>query len=94
VLDPAHYGALPAYKGINFLPQQALLHSPAGGALAEQTFSLSDQSPVVELGFVSAMLGAIDVPQGTPVAQMQFPIPTRGDAARIANGLGQPPTAK
>ena len=33
-------------------------------------------------------------PQGTPVAQMQFPIPTRGDAARIANGLGQPPTAK
>jgi hypothetical protein len=33
-------------------------------------------------------------PQGTPVAQMQFPIPTRGDAARIATALGQPPTAK
>ena len=33
-------------------------------------------------------------PQGTPVARMQFPLPTRGDAARIATALGLPPTAK
>jgi hypothetical protein len=33
-------------------------------------------------------------PSGTPVARMQFPLPTRGDAARIATALGLPPTAK
>ena len=33
-------------------------------------------------------------PQGTPVARMQFPLPTRGNAARIATALGLPPTAK
>jgi len=32
--------------------------------------------------------------QGTPVARMQFPLPNRGDAVRIATALGQPPTAK
>ena len=57
---------------MNFLPQQALMHSPAGGALAEQQFALNGQSPVVELSFVSAMLGAIDVPQGTPVAEVEL----------------------
>ena len=72
VLDPAHFGALSSYRGVNFLPQQALMHAPAGGALAEQTFSLSGQSPVVDLGFVSAMLGAIDIPQGTPVAEVEL----------------------
>jgi hypothetical protein len=30
-------------------------------------------------------------PTGTPVAQMQFPLPARGDAARIATALGPPP---
>ncbi|HEX9476913.1 MAG TPA: hypothetical protein VGA41_09665 [Candidatus Dormibacteraeota bacterium] len=29
-------------------------------------------------------------PQGTPVARMQFPLPARGDADRIAKALGTP----
>jgi len=72
VLDPAHYGALASYAGANFLPQQALLHAPAGGALSEQQFALDDQSSIVELGFVSAMQGAVDIPQGTPVADVEL----------------------
>ena len=51
---------------------QALMHAPAGGALSEQQFVLNDQSPITELDFVSAMQGAIDVPQGTVVAQVEL----------------------
>ena len=36
VLDPARYGQLPNYRGVTFLGAQALLHSSAGGALAEE----------------------------------------------------------
>ena len=68
VLDPARYGALSSYKGVSFLPPQALLHAPAGSALGEQHFALAPDSPVVELRFVTALMGAVDVPQGTPVA--------------------------
>ena len=72
VLDPARYGALPSYRGVSFLPQQALLHAPAGGALSQQRFALADGSQLAELQIVSAMLGAIDVPQGTPVAEVEL----------------------
>jgi Bacterial membrane protein YfhO len=72
VLDPTHYGALPSYKGVSFLPQQALLHAPAGSALSEQQFSLDEGSPIAGLSFVTALQGAVDVAQGTPVAEVEL----------------------
>ncbi|MDQ6672592.1 MAG: YfhO family protein, partial [Chloroflexota bacterium] len=72
VLDPAHYGVLPSYRGVNFLPQQALLHAPAGGALSQQQFALEPGSQLLELRFVSAMEGAVNVPQNTPVAELEL----------------------
>src|SRR5439155_12033647 len=44
----------------------------AGGALAEQRFSLTSSAPIVELRFVTAMMGAVDVPQGAPVAEVEL----------------------
>src|SRR5919199_3500870 len=72
LLDPAQFGTLYSYKGVDFLPQQALVHAPSGSALAEQRFSLNPESPVVELRLVSALMGAVDVKQGTPVAQIEL----------------------
>jgi hypothetical protein len=72
VLDPSGYGKLSSYKGVSYLPQQALLHAPAGSALAEQRFALTPGAPVVDLRFVSALMGAVDVPQGAPVAEIEL----------------------
>jgi hypothetical protein len=72
VLDPAHYGALSSYQGVSFLPSQALLQAPAGSALGEQHFSLAPGSSVAELRFVTALMGAVDVPQGATVAQIEL----------------------
>jgi hypothetical protein len=72
ILDPAHFGTLSSYNGVQYLPQQALLHAPAGGALAQQTFRLSAASPVVELRLVTALIGGVQVPQGAPVAQLEL----------------------
>jgi hypothetical protein len=72
LLDPAHYGTLSNANGVLYLPQQALLHAPAGGALAQQSFSVSTLSPIVGLRFVSALVGGIQVPQGAPVAEVEL----------------------
>jgi len=72
VLDPAQFGTLNSYKGVTFLTQQALVHAPVGSALAEQRFALNADSPVVELRLVSAMMGAVEVTQGAPVAQLEL----------------------
>ena len=72
VLDPAHYGKLSSYKDVSYLPHQALLHAPAGSALAEQRFALAPGAPVVELRLVTALMGAVDVPQGAPVAEIEL----------------------
>jgi len=72
VLDPAQYGKLSSYEGVSYLPQQALLHAPAGSALAEQRFALPAGSPIGELRFVTALMGAVDVPQGAPVAEVEL----------------------
>jgi Bacterial membrane protein YfhO len=72
LLDPAQYGALSSYKQVTFLPQQALLHAPTGSDLAEQRFALENEGRVVELRLVSALMGAVEVPQGTPVAYLQL----------------------
>ncbi len=71
VLDPAIYGKLSSYNGVSYLPQQALLHAPAGSALAVQRFALSPGSPISELRFVTALMGALNVPQGAPVAEIE-----------------------
>ena len=39
LMDPAQFGMLYSYKGVSFLPQQALVHAPAGSALSEQRFA-------------------------------------------------------
>ncbi len=72
LLDPAHYGTLSSSNGVAYLPQQALLHSPAGSALAQQTFRLTGQSPIGELRFVTALVGGVQVPQGAPVAEIEL----------------------
>jgi hypothetical protein len=72
IIDPARYGTLSSHDGVNYLAQQALLHSPAGGALAEQQFALKPGAPIVELRLVTALMGAVDVPQGTPVAELEL----------------------
>jgi hypothetical protein len=72
IVDPARYGTLSNYRGVSYLPQQALLHSPAGSALAEQRFALTPEAPVVELRLVTALMGAVNVPQRTPVAQIEL----------------------
>src|SRR5262249_41107773 len=72
ILDPARYGTLSSFADVTFLPQQALLHAPAGGSLAEQTFALSPNTPVVELRLVTALMGAVDIPQGMPVAEVEL----------------------
>jgi hypothetical protein len=84
LMDPAQFGTLYAYKGVSFLPQQALVHAPAGSALSEQRFALNGDAPVVELRFVSAMMGAVDVAQGAPVAQLEL-----RDAADQVVGTGE-----
>ena len=72
IVDPARFGKLSNYKGVNYLPQQALVHAPAGGSLAEQDFSLDSGTPIVELRFVSALMGAVGLGQGSPVAEVEL----------------------
>ncbi|MBV9578375.1 MAG: YfhO family protein, partial [Chloroflexi bacterium] len=78
ILDPAQFGQLSNFDGVDFLPMQALLHSPASSALAQQSFSLHAAAPIVEMRFVTALLGAVQVPQGAPVAELEL----RDDAGR------------
>jgi hypothetical protein len=72
ILDPAHYGTLSDYGGVDYLPRQALLQSPAGGALAEQHFTIGGSAPIVEMRFVTALVGGVQVPQGAPVADVEL----------------------
>ncbi len=72
ILDPAHFGALSNADGVDFLPEQALLHAPAGSALSEQQFALGSTVSINELRFVTALMGAVDVPQGAPVAEIEL----------------------
>ncbi|MBV9601549.1 MAG: YfhO family protein [Chloroflexi bacterium] len=72
ILDPARFGKLSSFGGVQYLPQQALLHAPAGGALAQQSFTLTGQSPIVEMRLVTALVDAVQVPQGAPVAELEL----------------------
>ncbi len=70
VVDPARLGVVPRYGGVDFMPGQAMLHAPAGGAAAQETFNLTPGSKVRELRLVSAMMGAVEIDQDTPVANL------------------------
>jgi hypothetical protein len=73
VLDPAQFGSLSSFDDVQFLPEQALLQSPSGGALAREDFALNQTAPpIVEVRFVTALMGAVDVPQNAPVAQVEL----------------------
>jgi Bacterial membrane protein YfhO len=70
VIDPARFGSLPSYGGVDFMPAQSLLHGPAGSADSYETFSLESASPVRELRLVTALVGAVEINQDTPVADL------------------------
>ena len=72
VLDPARFGSTPTYQGVTFLPSQRLLQGPAGSALAEETFAVQPDSTVREVRLVTALVGAVDLPQGTPVGEIEL----------------------
>jgi hypothetical protein len=72
IVDPARFGKLSMFNGVTYLPQQALLHAPAGSALSEQRFALNASAPIVELRLVTALMGAVEVGQGTPVAEVEL----------------------
>src|SRR5262249_36821606 len=52
------------------------VRAPAGSALAEQRLALPTGMRVVELRFATALIGAVDVPQGAPVARVELHDPT------------------
>lgn len=71
VLDPARYGQLATYQGVNFLPQQMILHGVAGSALGSATFRLEPTTPR-GVGLVSALVDALDVPQDATVGEVEL----------------------
>ncbi|HEX8967976.1 MAG TPA: hypothetical protein VF937_08860, partial [Chloroflexota bacterium] len=72
VIDPSRFGTLSSYKDVSYLPRQALLQAPAGSGLSEQQFGLNLASPIQELRFVTALMGAVDVASGAPVAEVEL----------------------
>jgi hypothetical protein len=80
VVDPARYGPVPNYRGVSFLPGQALLHAPAGSALGAATFGI-EPARVTRLGLVTALVDGVDIPQGAPVADVELRGP---DGALVA----------
>ncbi len=70
VVDPATYGALPSNRGVAYLTGQTLLHGPAGGAASHETFDLAPGQQVSELRLVTALMGAVELDQDTPVANL------------------------
>ena len=72
LLDPAHFGTLSSYNGVQYLPQQALLDAPADSALGQQSFRLNAAMPVVELRLITALIDGVQVPQGAPVAEIEL----------------------
>ena len=70
LLEPARYGSLASYKGVEYLTQHALLQAPPHSALGDETFRVPGGPEVSELRFVAALVDAVDVPQGSPVADI------------------------
>lgn len=70
VIDPAKFGAVPRYRDVDFLPGQTVLHAPSGGASGEEVFALAPDSNVREVRLVTAMMGAVEITQDTPAAEI------------------------
>jgi len=49
-----------------------LMHAPSGAEGSEQRFALTPGRSVAEVRLVTAMMGAVDVAQGTPVADFEL----------------------
>src|SRR5262249_33476915 len=72
VVDPAAFGSMPHYQGVEFLPGHALVHAPAGSATSERSFALAPGSSVSGLRIVSALMNTVELPQNTPVADLEL----------------------
>jgi hypothetical protein len=70
VIDPAHFGALPSYKNVQFLPGQPMLQAAAGSRLGDQTFRLDSPTSAAEVRLVLSLMDAVDLPQGAQVGQV------------------------
>ena len=55
LMDPAQFGTLYSYKGVSFLPQQALVHAPAASALSEQIVYIF--FTIISLTFIGGWFG-------------------------------------
>lgn len=68
IFDPAEYGALPSYGGVQYAPGNFLLRAASRTDLGDETLRVPGAFPVAEIRIISALAGAGDVPQGQPVA--------------------------
>jgi hypothetical protein len=89
VLDPTRYGSLPSYRGVSFQPGQALLHAVGGSALGVETFALDEPATIGRLGLVTALVDAVELPQGTPVAELDLLGPDGGEVAHYELQAGR-----
>jgi hypothetical protein len=70
LLEPARYGSLASYKEVEYLTQHAVLHAPPHSALGAEIFRVPRDFEVSELRLVSALVNAVEVPQGSHVADI------------------------
>jgi hypothetical protein len=70
LLEPARYGSLDNFGGVDFLASQALLHAPAGGPLGDETFRIPSGFTVRQLRMVTGLVNAVEVAQDSPAAEV------------------------
>ena len=70
LVEPASFGSLPTYRGVTFLPPNALLRAPGGSSLGDEAFAAERSIPLTEIRWVTALVDGIAVPQDTPVAEV------------------------
>jgi hypothetical protein len=70
LLDPARYGALPSYAGVEYFARNPLLEGPARSELGDELFSLPPGFEPTEIRLISALVGGGDLAQGEPVGEI------------------------
>lgn len=70
VLDPATYGALNEYQGVQYFPRNPLLDATLGGDLSDEVLRVSSSVAPTEIRVVSALIGGADLAQNTGVAEI------------------------
>ncbi|HEX2185686.1 MAG TPA: hypothetical protein VHN78_09300, partial [Chloroflexota bacterium] len=70
LLEPARYGWLASYKDVEYHTQHAVLQAPPHSALGVEIFRVPQGFEVSELRLVSALVNAVDVPQGSHAADI------------------------